>query len=216
VLLGQGEYGGDLYTGVDAQNMFRGLQQQQQKQENKPKHPKDIYVHNKDGSIARYPDGVLHLRPDVKSKLQKELEKISFIENLVSLGTMISDLIPKTPVVDENEEQSSGGAARAKQYSSGWGDASLNEAINKFAPDAEAVQNGSKVIYKNDQTGVQIVYDEAGNYFRIQDTKVVGKRSYTDMNGTIPANKVRENGTQTGRSQAEYNQITHFNNSDNK
>jgi len=203
-----------MFIGQLAQDIFAQFQQQHQQQQQKS--AKDIYVHNKDGSIARYPGfgGGLRIRPDVLSKMREQLDQISFIENLVSLGTMIRTIFPKAPVVDESEEQAPG-AARAQKYSSGWGSASLNEAIDKFAPDAEAVQNGSKIIYRNDKTGVQIVYDEAGNYFRIQDTKVAGKRSYTDMNGNIPTNKVRENGTQTGRSQAEYNQVTHFNNSDN-
>ena len=48
------------------------------------------------------------------------------------------------------------------------------------------------------------------SYFRALDTKAAGKRSYTDLNGTIPNNKV-VNGKTSGKSQAEYNQLTHFN-----
>jgi len=220
VLSGQGQFGGDLYTGFDALNLYKELQQQQNHDEDKKDNSKKhtgIYVHNKDGSIARYPDGALKLRPDVRDHLQKQLNKIAIIEQIVGFATMLESgyrtLFPKAPVVDENEEQAPG-AVRAQRFSSGWANASLEDAINKFAPDAEAVQNGQKILYTNEKTGVQVVYDEAGNYFRIQDTKLTGRRQYLDMEGNIPNNKV-VNGRQTGRSQAEYNQATHFNNLDN-
>lgn len=38
--------------------------------------------------------------------------------------------------------------------------------------------------------GKQLVYDTDGNYFRIEDTTLTGKRVYTDINGNqIPNNK---------------------------
>lgn len=105
------------------------------------------------------------------------------------------------------------GAIRAAKYSSGWADASLKEIMKKFAPNAEGVIVGQKTIYTNTDTGIQIVYDNAGNYFRIQNTNLPGKRTYLDLNGNIPNNKIID-GKEMGRSQAEYNQITHFNNTD--
>ena len=47
-----------------------------------------------------------------------------------------------------------------------------------------------KEIYNNPKTGKQVVYDTDGNYFRIEDTTLTGKRVYTDINGNqIPNNK---------------------------
>lgn len=51
----------------------------------------------------------------------------------------------------------------------------------------------------------------AGNYFRIYNPNISGKRAYMDLNGNIPNNKLLENGKQAGRSQGEYNEVTHFN-----
>ena len=56
-----------------------------------------------------------------------------------------------------------------------------------------------KTIYKNSETGVQVVYDNSGNYFRIQNTNLSGRRSYLDLNGSIPNNKT-VNGKIMGRS----------------
>lgn len=55
------------------------------------------------------------------------------------------------------------------------------------------------------------MYDKAGNYFRIQNTNLSGKRVYLDMNGNLPNNKTF-NGRTMGRSQSEYNQATYFSN----
>ena len=108
----------------------------------------------------------------------------------------------------------SGGGARAAQYSKGWEKGSLSETINKIAPGAEGTQTSTgKTIYNTSETGVQVVYDNGGNYFRVQDTNVSGKRNYLDADGSIPNNKTVD-GKQTGRSQSEYNQVTHFNNTD--
>ncbi|NJK83588.1 MAG: hypothetical protein HC912_06970, partial [Saprospiraceae bacterium] len=35
-----------------------------------------------------------------------------------------------------------------------------------------------KTIYKNNDTGIQVVFDDAGNYFRIEDTNILSKRRY--------------------------------------
>lgn len=35
------------------------------------------------------------------------------------------------------------------------------------------------MIYNNPKTGKQLVYDTDGNYFRIEDTTLTGKRVYT-------------------------------------
>jgi len=103
-------------------------------------------------------------------------------------------------------------AARAAKYSDQWEEASLKSTVEKFAP--EPVKQGQKTIYNNAETGIRIVYDDEGGYFRVQNTNLSGKRVYTDLDGKIPNNKI-VNGKQTGRSQEEYNQVTHFKNTDN-
>ena len=108
-----------------------------------------------------------------------------------------------------------GGYERAQKYSDDWSDESLSKTIDNIAPDAKPVKTSSgKEIYNNPKMGKQVVYDTDGNYFRIEDTNLTGKRVYTDINGNpIPNNKI-VNGKQIGISKSEYNQLTHFNNID--
>ncbi len=121
----------------------------------------------------------------------------------------------ETKSIAETESTTlSGGVARAAKYSEGWENASLSEAINKFAPEAEGIGTSTgKTIYNNSETGIQVVYDNNGNYFRIEDTNLSGKNKYLDMEGNIPNNKTVDGKTK-GRSPSEYKQITHFNNID--
>ena len=106
-----------------------------------------------------------------------------------------------------------GGAERAAQFSSQWENASLAETIQKIAPESQATTTTGKTIYNNPETGLQVVYDNAGNYFRIEDTNLSGRRTYLDLDGSVPNNKI-VNGRTIGRNQNEYNQVTHFNNID--
>jgi UDP-2,3-diacylglucosamine pyrophosphatase LpxH len=110
-----------------------------------------------------------------------------------------------------------GGYDRAQKYSENWSDESLSNTIEEIAPDSEPVNTETgKTIYRNNKTGQQVVYDNEGDYFRIEDTNLPGKRVYTDINGKpIPNNKV-VNGKQVGISKSEYNAMTHFNNIDGK
>jgi len=105
------------------------------------------------------------------------------------------------------------GALRASKYSNNWPTASLDNAIKKFAGDNPKVTftDKGKKIYTNKDTGIEVVEDLNGSYFRIYDPNVTGKRAYLDMNGKIPNNKLLDNGKEIGRTQSEYNQITHFN-----
>ena len=106
------------------------------------------------------------------------------------------------------------GATRAAQYSSEWGDASLQEAIDKFVPNVEpVVTSKGKFIYNNQETGISVVYDKNGNYFRIEDTTRPRGRNYLDIDGNDMNNEV-VNGKTRGRSRADYQRVTHFNNSD--
>ena len=83
------------------------------------------------------------------------------------------------------------GATRAAQYSSEWGDASLQEAIDKFAPNVEpVVTSKGKFIYNNQETGISVVYDKNGNYFRIEDTTRPRGRNYLDIDGNDMNNEV--------------------------
>lgn len=109
------------------------------------------------------------------------------------------------------------GKDRANEYSSGWPKASLSEAIRKFAgenPIVEGPTPKGKMIYRNPVTGIEVVYDINGNYFRINNPNLPGRRTSMDMDGNIPNNKTLPNGKQAGRSQSEYNEVTHFNNTD--
>lgn len=74
--------------------------------------------------------------------------------------------------------------------------------------------NGVKINYESPSSNYKIVYDRKGGYFRIQDTTLSGKRVYTDINGADANNKTLPNGKQAGRNQGEYNEATHFKNSD--
>lgn len=69
------------------------------------------------------------------------------------------------------------GAARAAKFGSQWATVSVDEAIAKFAPGVEGMVSGQKTLYKNAETGIQVVYDNAGDYFRIQDTNYQAKDS---------------------------------------
>ena len=111
-------------------------------------------------------------------------------------------------------EAVAGGAKRAKQFANEWGNGSLDDAIKKFAPGSTPTSTSTgKLIYSNNKTGIQVVYDKAGNYFRIEDTNILGKRRYLDLHGNSMTNKI-VNGKQMGIPKGEYQQLTHFNNID--
>ncbi|SFM92195.1 RHS repeat-associated core domain-containing protein [Chitinophaga sp. YR627] len=109
------------------------------------------------------------------------------------------------------------GAGRAAKYKNQWDCISLNDAIEKFAPGSKGVisETKEKTFFLNEESGIQVVYDNLGDYFRIENTRLSGKRTYLDMNGRIPNNKI-VNGKQMGRNQSEYEQVTHFKNTDAK
>ena len=83
------------------------------------------------------------------------------------------------------------GLDRAARYSAQWGNASLRLAIDRFAPRSKGIRaSKGKVIYKNGETGIQGVVDNAGNHFRIEDTNITGKRCHLSLNGNIPNSKI--------------------------
>jgi hypothetical protein len=65
----------------------------------------------------------------------------------------------------------------------------------------------------NNSRGYEVIYDKEGDYFRIRDMRLPGRRVFVDFGGQVPNNKV-ENGRVSGRTQDEYNQVTHFKNID--
>jgi hypothetical protein len=133
--------------------------------------------------------------------------------NLYGLDGSPSDVVDPLGLATDGKPH--GGAERAEKYGDNWQGASLKDARAKFAPDAEGVATDSgKMIYKNEATGMQVVHDTNGNYFRVEDTNLSGRRRYTDLDGNVPNNKTLPNGKQTGRTQGEYNEVTHFRNTD--
>ena len=72
-----------------------------------------------------------------------------------------------------------------------------------------------KIIYKNEGGRYSVVYDYRGDYFRIEDSQLYGRRKYTDLQGRNMAN-ITENGKTRGRSKSEYQRDTHFLNSDSE
>ena len=105
-----------------------------------------------------------------------------------------------------------GGVRRAAQYAEEWGNGSLDDAIKKFAPNSTPVETSTgNLVYSNNNTGINVVYDKAGNYFRIENTNIAGSRRYLDLNGNTLYNKVVD-GKTMGIPKGEYQQSTHFNN----
>lgn len=87
----------------------------------------------------------------------------------------------------------------------------LRSSIDRFAgahPRVTTTDTGKR-IYENPETGIQVVQDLQGQYYRILDTNLPGRRRYLDLDGKVPNNAIVD-GRQVGRSQAEYNQATHF------
>lgn len=93
-----------------------------------------------------------------------------------------------------------------------WKRASLSDARKKFAGDNPEIihTKSGKIIHKNRETGIEVVYDREGDYFTIIDPSISGKRNYLDLDGKVPNNKTLPNGKQAGRSNAEYREATHF------
>ncbi|UPK66788.1 DUF6443 domain-containing protein [Chitinophaga filiformis] len=108
------------------------------------------------------------------------------------------------------------GAERRALFGDGWASGSLKEAREKFAPGAEGVLNekGTKTYYHNPEAKIRVVYDNLGDYFRLENTTLTGERRYVDFTGKVPNNKILVNGKQMGRDKIEYHQVTHFINID--
>jgi RHS repeat-associated protein len=112
------------------------------------------------------------------------------------------------------------GANRAAKFGGMQGSASLKETIANVAGRNPTISHtaSGKTIYTNPQSGMQVVYDNAGNYFRVENTNVAGPLRYTDQYGNaISANVPLVKGTgstQTGVPADVRRALTHFNNTD--
>jgi len=82
------------------------------------------------------------------------------------------------------------GLMRAIRFGAYWRSASLDETVSRIAgssPDISTVLG--KIIYANPLTNLRVVYDVAGDYFRIQNPAASGVLEYLDLSGgVIPAN----------------------------
>lgn len=108
-------------------------------------------------------------------------------------------------------------------YSSQWQYASIKRGAEKFAQGAEGVITAkvTKVQYSNHKTGIQVVYDIEFDYFTVEDTKLIGKRRYLDIDGNNPSNEIvpvdgRAKGRTSERKGHDYRRRRHFNNIDSR
>lgn len=113
------------------------------------------------------------------------------------------------------------GAGRAQRFGSNWQGASLKETVKRIAGDNPIIQKtkSGKILYRNPQSGLQVVYDQPGNYFRVENPNATAVAArYLDQFGKeIPANVsvIRPRGTtQTGVPQDVRQVLTHFRNTD--
>jgi hypothetical protein len=106
------------------------------------------------------------------------------------------------------------GVVRASKFGNQWESASQKEAIERFAPGAIGQKTASgKTLFLNEGTGIQVVADDFGNYFRIQNLNLGSRRCYLCKDGTVP-NFKPVNGKLHGTTNDEYKILTHFNNAD--
>ena len=214
-----------------ATNTFRGNLNTSTNINNYKEFPNKVFIN--DGTpggttkayqnITTYPDGSMSILQKNLTTGEISLQKINPLGQLIyekSLTPYEANALIGTSTSTSALTQISyqipvmNGATRAMQYSSQWENASLTEAINRFAPNAKPVETSKgKVIYSNNETGVSVVYDKNGNYFRIEDTTKPRGRNYLDINGNDMNNEI-VNGKQRGRNRADYQRVTHFNNTD--
>ena len=102
-------------------------------------------------------------------------------------------------------------AERTAEYHKNWQAANLNDIVDRFAKGSSPVVSGSKIIFQAKGSPLQVVCDVRGGYCRLKDTRIKsGRRQYLGINGHNASNKVTATGKQAGRSQPEYNEVTHF------
>jgi len=108
------------------------------------------------------------------------------------------------------------GAARAEANGGNWSGGSLSETVRNIAgPDPQITYTASgKTVYTNPTTGASVVYDNAGNYYRVQNAA----GQYLDQGGNLIPNNVpligSDRTTQTGVPSEVRRGLTHFHNTD--
>ena len=108
------------------------------------------------------------------------------------------------------------GAARAEKFGASQQGVSAKATIKSIAGDSPVITytESGKTLYTNPATGMQVVYDNAGKYFRVEDTTVTGPLRYTDQFGKPIPNNVplikQSNTTQIGVPPDVRNALTHF------
>lgn len=102
-------------------------------------------------------------------------------------------------------------SARATKYKANWQTINLNDFVDRFAPGSTAKISGSKITFQTDGSNLEIVCDVPAGSCRLRDTSISTSRCYLDINGhKVDNNKTLPSGKKTGRSKAEYNEMTHF------
>ena len=100
---------------------------------------------------------------------------------------------------------------RAAKFHSNWQSVNLNDFVDRFAPGSDPQIDGSKITFQSANSNLRIVCDVNGGYCRLQDTTIhPERRSYLDINGNNANNMRLPSGKQVGRTQSEYNEVTHF------
>ncbi|MCP4180773.1 MAG: hypothetical protein GY756_23685, partial [bacterium] len=118
------------------------------------------------------------------------------------------------------DEGIANGVKRATQFSENWPKASLDETIARIAGNNPIVSTttSGKTLYRNPTNGMQVVHDNAANYFRVQNLNATGKASYTTIYGNALPNNVKliksTKTTQTGLTKDIWQAMTHFANID--
>lgn len=152
------------------------------------------------------------LKKDSHSIIQKAAETEGI--NAAKASKSIENQI-KNDIIKSENTTSPRGKKRAEKYSQNWAKQSLKETIDKFIPQPLIKEHTStgKFVYSSSKSHFKIIYDISGDYFRIEDTRIQGKRKYVDIDGQNAAN-VKENGKERGRTTVEYQAVTHFKNLD--
>lgn len=110
----------------------------------------------------------------------------------------------------------SAGAARAARNGKNWQRVSAKETIGRLAGQSPVVEltASGKSIYRNPETGIQVVYDNDGKYFRVENPAAQGTGRYLDQFGKPIPNNVPlvrpDKIAQTGVPGDVRDAITHF------
>lgn len=134
------------------------------------------------------------------------LEKTAVNISLEGVGLMEAEIMPS--------KMAGSGAYRAAEHAKNWQSASLKETVKNVAGESPIVKSNpktGKTIYENPKKGNQVVYDNAWDYFRIEDTKLDNaKDRYLNLKGE----RYNNNSLKGKDKVKDYENNTHFKNSD--